>query len=160
MLGTSDWTFGVENPDELERGEGSGPQQRQSSATEITIRSPMPIRPAQQDASNKLAVPNSRSTTPPSLSPPPFIGGGGRVGGPDMGAMNWEWLTRSASPLVNGQSDRRPLTMGNPAVLGLWSFAMVTILLGAYNLFLPHKPNHIIFPTALLFGGIAQYIAG
>ncbi|KAI7847657.1 GPR1/FUN34/yaaH family-domain-containing protein [Circinella umbellata] len=160
MLGTSEWTFGAENPDEMERGEGSAYQQRQSSATESTIRSPMPIRPT-QDANGKLTVPNSRSTTPPSLSPPPFIGGGGRVGGPGMeGANAWEWLTRSASPLVNGQSDRRPLTMGNPAVLGLWSFAMVTNLLAAYNLFLPHKPNHIIFPTALLFGGIAQYLAG
>ncbi|KAI9257942.1 GPR1/FUN34/yaaH family-domain-containing protein [Phascolomyces articulosus] len=119
----------------------------------------MPVRPT-QDASGKLMVPhNEGSTTPPSISPPPFIGGGGRAGGPG-GMSDWEWLTRTASPLVNGQSDRRPLTMGNPAVLGLWSFATVTILLGCYNLFLPHKPNHIILPTALLFGGIAQYIAG
>ncbi|CAM0138918.1 hypothetical protein VKS41_008476 [Umbelopsis sp. WA50703] len=51
-------------------------------------------------------------------------------------------------------------TMGNPGVLGLWSFGMVTILLGTYNLFLPDKSNHIIFPSAVMFGGLAQYIAG
>ncbi|KAJ2955619.1 hypothetical protein NQZ79_g8402 [Umbelopsis isabellina] len=51
-------------------------------------------------------------------------------------------------------------TMGNPSVLGLWSFGMVTILLGTYNLFLPYNSNHIIFPSALMFGGLAQYIAG
>ncbi|KAL1927445.1 hypothetical protein VTP01DRAFT_3682 [Rhizomucor pusillus] len=72
----------------------------------------------------------------------------------------FEQFTRPASPMVNGQNDRRPLTMGNPGVIGLWSFATVTILLGTFNLFLPHKSNHVIFPTALLFGGIAQYIAG
>lgn len=43
---------------------------------------------------------------------------------------------------------------------GLWSFATVTTLLGCFNLFLPWKSNHVIYPTALLFGGIAQYIAG
>ncbi|KAH8554321.1 GPR1/FUN34/yaaH family-domain-containing protein [Umbelopsis sp. PMI_123] len=51
-------------------------------------------------------------------------------------------------------------TMGNPSVLGLWSFGMVTILLGTYNLFLPFTSNHIIFPSAFMFGGLAQFIAG
>lgn len=51
-------------------------------------------------------------------------------------------------------------TMGNPSILGLWSFGMVTILLGTYNLFLPTTSNHIIFPSAFMFGGLAQYIAG
>ncbi|KAJ8663142.1 hypothetical protein O0I10_001319 [Lichtheimia ornata] len=69
-------------------------------------------------------------------------------------------MTRAASPVVFGQGQRRPLSMGNPAVLGLWSFATVTLLLGTFSLFLPHKSNSIIFPTALLFGGIAQTIAG
>ncbi|KAG2180778.1 hypothetical protein INT44_003785 [Umbelopsis vinacea] len=51
-------------------------------------------------------------------------------------------------------------TMGNPSVLGLWSFGMVTILLGTYNLFLPTTSNHVIFPSGFMFGGLAQFIAG
>lgn len=51
-------------------------------------------------------------------------------------------------------------TMGNPSPLGLWSFGMVTILLGTYNLFLPYQSNHVIFPSAIMFGGLAQFIAG
>lgn len=30
----------------------------------------------------------------------------------------FEQFTRPASPMVNGQNDRRPLTMGNPGVIG------------------------------------------
>ncbi|KAI8370499.1 GPR1/FUN34/yaaH family-domain-containing protein [Radiomyces spectabilis] len=69
-------------------------------------------------------------------------------------------MTRRASVTVNGQDRRRPLTMGNPGVLGLWSFATVTILLGTFNLFLPGMSNHVLLPTAIMFGGLAQYIAG
>ncbi|KAI8391345.1 GPR1/FUN34/yaaH family-domain-containing protein, partial [Radiomyces spectabilis] len=43
---------------------------------------------------------------------------------------------------------------------GLWSFATVTVLLATFNLFLPDKPNHIMLPSALVFGGLAQFIAG
>ncbi|KAI7886593.1 hypothetical protein K492DRAFT_62708 [Lichtheimia hyalospora FSU 10163] len=69
-------------------------------------------------------------------------------------------MTRAASPVVFGQGQRRPLIMGNPAVIGLWSFGTVTLLLGTFSLFLPNKPNSIMFPTSLFFGGIAQTIAG
>ncbi|KAI8067610.1 GPR1/FUN34/yaaH family-domain-containing protein [Gongronella butleri] len=49
---------------------------------------------------------------------------------------------------------------GNPGVLALWSFAVVTLLLGTYNGFYPFESNNIILPTAIMFGGLAQYIAG
>ncbi|KAI9498010.1 GPR1/FUN34/yaaH family-domain-containing protein [Zychaea mexicana] len=156
--GTTDWTFGAEHPEDLERGGGQRQRFNTQANGNTDIRSPMPVRPM-EDSHGKLTVTNAGGSSTPPLTPPPFIGGGGQRGG-QPGMTDWEWLTRSASPLVNGQSDRRPLTMGNPAVLGLWSFATVTLLLAAYNLFLPHKPNHILLPTALLFGGIAQYIAG
>ncbi|KAI8147695.1 GPR1/FUN34/yaaH family-domain-containing protein [Fennellomyces sp. T-0311] len=131
-MNTTEWTWGAEHP-ENERSE---------------IRQPKPVRP-NQDGQGKLSVPG----TPP-LSP--------NYHGPmhNKAFYDYEMMTRSASPLVNGQGSRRPMTMGNPAVIGLWSFATVTILLGCFNLFLPHKPNNIIYPTALLFGGIAQYISG
>ncbi|KAI9315547.1 GPR1/FUN34/yaaH family-domain-containing protein [Dichotomocladium elegans] len=102
------------------------------------VRSPLPLR-----SDGKLAVPSSASAIHHEHPHHPYM-----------------VMTRAASPLVWGQANRRPLTMGNPGVLGLWSFSMVTILLGTYNLFLPHKSNHIIFPTALMYGGLAQYIAG
>ncbi|KAI9010352.1 GPR1/FUN34/yaaH family-domain-containing protein [Phycomyces nitens] len=50
--------------------------------------------------------------------------------------------------------------MGNFAALAILSFAVVTALLATNNLFLPDKPNNIIFPTALVFGGFAQVVAG
>ncbi|KAI9017935.1 GPR1/FUN34/yaaH family-domain-containing protein [Phycomyces nitens] len=69
-------------------------------------------------------------------------------------------LTRTANPILNAQSGRRPISSGNPAVIGNWSFAVVTILLGTFNIFLPGKPNHVILPTAIMFGGLAQCVAG
>ncbi|ORZ10161.1 GPR1/FUN34/yaaH family-domain-containing protein [Absidia repens] len=80
----------------------------------------------------------------------------------DMGNMYaaYNMMVRTASPVVNGQNSERPLHMGNPGVLGLWSFAVVTILLGVFRLFLPWKPANIILPTALMFGGLSQLIAG
>ncbi|KAL0080589.1 GPR1/FUN34/yaaH family-domain-containing protein [Phycomyces blakesleeanus] len=50
--------------------------------------------------------------------------------------------------------------MGNFGALAILSFAVVTSLLATNNLFLPDKPNNIIFPTALVFGGFAQVVAG
>ncbi|ORZ03816.1 GPR1/FUN34/yaaH family-domain-containing protein [Syncephalastrum racemosum] len=133
----NDWSWGVQRiPPDLEGGGGASDGNNPNN----NIRSPMPIR-VNQDSEGKLAPPRSPST-------PPFEPG------------YFQKFTRPASPLVNGQTDRRPLTMGNPAVIGLWSFATVTILLGCFKLFVPWKSNHAIYPTALLFGGIAQYIAG
>ncbi|KAI8337984.1 GPR1/FUN34/yaaH family-domain-containing protein [Chlamydoabsidia padenii] len=54
----------------------------------------------------------------------------------------------------------QPPKMGNFGVLALWSFATVTALLATYNLFLPTTPNHVILPTAICFGGLAQVISG
>ncbi|KAI8079771.1 GPR1/FUN34/yaaH family-domain-containing protein [Halteromyces radiatus] len=50
--------------------------------------------------------------------------------------------------------------VGNFGVLALWSFATVTALLGTYDLFLPTTPNHVLLPTAVMFGGLAQVISG
>ncbi|KAI9313899.1 GPR1/FUN34/yaaH family-domain-containing protein [Dichotomocladium elegans] len=66
-----------------------------------------------------------------------------------------------SSPAPFDHSHYKPKTLnGNPTVLGLWAFATVTSFKAAFNLFLPEGSNHIIFPTALLFGGIAQFFAG
>ncbi|KAJ8656001.1 hypothetical protein O0I10_008222 [Lichtheimia ornata] len=66
------------------------------------------------------------------------------------------------SPIITSelQKGQTKFHMGNPAPLALWSFATVTALLATFNLFLPDQPNSIILPTALMFGGLAQYIAG
>ncbi|OZJ03505.1 hypothetical protein BZG36_05052 [Bifiguratus adelaidae] len=48
----------------------------------------------------------------------------------------------------------------NPSPLGLWAFSMVTFLLSATNLFTPHMSNTYILPSAIMFGGLAQFIAG
>lgn len=86
----NDWSWGVQRiPPDLERGDGSDGN--------TNIRSPEPIR-VHKDSEGKLVPP--RSTTPP-FEPSYF-----------------QRFTRPASPLVNGQTDRRPLTMGNPAVIG------------------------------------------
>ncbi|KAI8338094.1 GPR1/FUN34/yaaH family-domain-containing protein [Chlamydoabsidia padenii] len=80
----------------------------------------------------------------------------------DVGNMYaaYNMMVRTASPVVNGQKSERPLHMGNPSVIGLWSFAMVTILLGIDRLFLPWKPINMLLPTALMFGGLSQLVAG
>ncbi|KAI8096516.1 GPR1/FUN34/yaaH family-domain-containing protein [Halteromyces radiatus] len=80
----------------------------------------------------------------------------------DMGNMYaaYNMMVRTASPVVNGQNSERPIHMGNPGVVGLWGFAVVTILLGVYRLFLPWKSTNILLPTALMFGGLAQLVAG
>lgn len=36
----------------------------------------------------------------------------------------------------------------------------MTALLGTYNLFLPTTPNHVLLPTAIMFGGLAQVVSG
>ncbi|KAI8068305.1 GPR1/FUN34/yaaH family-domain-containing protein [Gongronella butleri] len=72
----------------------------------------------------------------------------------------YNMMTRKLTTVVNGQNMEQPIRMGNPGVVGLWSFSVVTILLGVFRLFIPWKPTSILLPTALLFGGIAQYIAG
>ncbi|KAI8142925.1 GPR1/FUN34/yaaH family-domain-containing protein [Fennellomyces sp. T-0311] len=66
------------------------------------------------------------------------------------------------APAIVGErpTRSRARTMGNPGPLALWAFATVTSMLGTFNLFLPHQSNHIILPTALMFGGLAQFIAG
>ncbi|CAO3629976.1 unnamed protein product [Cunninghamella blakesleeana] len=69
-------------------------------------------------------------------------------------------LTRKVDPVVNGQNDTRNIHSGNPAVTGLFSFGVVTIILGIFRLFLPWKPQVVLLPSALLFGGITQFIAG
>ncbi|KAI9305795.1 GPR1/FUN34/yaaH family-domain-containing protein [Cunninghamella echinulata] len=69
-------------------------------------------------------------------------------------------LTRRASPVVNGQNADRPIHIGNPGVVGLFSFGVVTIILGIFRLFLPWKSQVILLPSALLFGGLTQMIAG
>ncbi|KAI8342623.1 GPR1/FUN34/yaaH family-domain-containing protein [Chlamydoabsidia padenii] len=65
--------------------------------------------------------------------------------------MNTPMLFRPMNP---------PPPSGSFGILAIWSFATVTTLLATYNLFLPTTSNHIIFPTALLFGGFAQVISG
>ncbi|CAO3610031.1 unnamed protein product [Cunninghamella echinulata] len=49
---------------------------------------------------------------------------------------------------------------GNAGVLALLSFSVVTFLLGSYNLFFPTTPKNVILPSAVLFGGCAQFISG
>jgi succinate-acetate transporter protein len=93
-------------------------------------------------------------------------------------------LSPQQLPMVMNYPERPP-TLGNFGVLGkidfflhecrnlkayhfffllsqsaLWSFATVTSLLATYNLFLPTTPNHVILPTAIMFGGLAQVISG
>ncbi|KAJ8656763.1 hypothetical protein O0I10_007611 [Lichtheimia ornata] len=133
-------------------GQNYGLEEQQHGGS--NLQSPQPVRPTtHEDANGKLAV---SSSTPPLHTFPSHHSVASSFHLP----AEYLNMTRAASPAVLAQGDRRPLSMGNPGVLGLWSFATVTILLGVYNLFLPHKSNHIIYPTAMLFGGLAQYIAG
>ncbi|KAI9310731.1 GPR1/FUN34/yaaH family-domain-containing protein [Dichotomocladium elegans] len=124
-----------------------------SPSSNPNIHSPEPIRPS-EDAQGKLTVHPVSSTPLSHLFPSRHSSQSTQL------PSEYLNMTRRASPAVLAQGDRRPLSMGNPAVLGLWAFATVTILLGVYNLFLPHKSNHILYPTAMLFGGLAQYVAG
>ncbi|KAI9274383.1 GPR1/FUN34/yaaH family-domain-containing protein [Phascolomyces articulosus] len=63
--------------------------------------------------------------------------------------------------MAGGRPTRsRAKIMGNPGPLCLWSFGTVTSMLATFNLFLPTQPNHIILPCTIMFGGIAQMLAG
>ncbi|KAI8639535.1 GPR1/FUN34/yaaH family-domain-containing protein [Parasitella parasitica] len=58
------------------------------------------------------------------------------------------------------QSTMRPFGMGNPAIIATWGFATVTMLMALHKLVLPTGSNHLMLPTALMYGGLAQFLAG
>ncbi|KAI9431423.1 Gpr1 family protein [Lactarius indigo] len=61
----------------------------------------------------------------------------------------------------NVQVHRHPRRLGNPAPLGLFSFASTTLVLSLYNVHARHitVPN-VIVGMALFYGGLGQLLAG
>lgn len=83
-------------------------QQQQSS-----LHTPQPVRPTHEDANGKLAV---GSSTPPLHTFPTQHSVASSFHLP----AEYLNMTRAASPAVLAQGDRRPLSMGNPGVLGMY----------------------------------------
>lgn len=52
------------------------------------------------------------------------------------------------------------LPEAHPSILGLVAFATTTFLLASIRLFWPAAAELLIFPAALFFGGLAQFLAG
>ncbi|KAH8983472.1 Gpr1 family protein, partial [Lactarius akahatsu] len=61
----------------------------------------------------------------------------------------------------NVQVHRHPRRLGNPAPLGLFSFASTTLVLSLYNAHARHVvvPN-VVVGMALFYGGLGQFLAG
>ena len=76
------------------------------------LQSPQPMRPTHEDANGKLAV---TSSTPPLHTFPSHHSIASSFHLP----AEYLNMTRAASPAVLAQGDRRPLSMGNPGVLGM-----------------------------------------
>ncbi|CAO3615846.1 unnamed protein product [Mucor fragilis] len=87
------------------------------------------------------------------------LAGGGSNGSSNMigdeTAKNTSILSSSAN-----QSTLRPFGMGNPAIIANWGFATVTMLMALHKLVIPTESNHLMLPTALMYGGLAQFISG
>ncbi|KAI9461066.1 Gpr1 family protein [Russula earlei] len=65
------------------------------------------------------------------------------------------------SDIEKVESPQRRCQVGNPAPLGLFSFASTTLVLSLYNVHARHVsvPN-VIVGMALFYGGLAQFLAG
>lgn len=63
----------------------------------------------------------------------------------------------SSQPVLPNQYAIRA---GNPGPLGLFAFALVTFVLSVYNVAWPNSSPSALASGAILYGGIAQFIAG
>lgn len=50
--------------------------------------------------------------------------------------------------------------MNSNYFIGTWGFATVTMLMALHKLVLPTGSNHLMLPTALMYGGLAQFLSG
>ncbi|KAI8988395.1 GPR1/FUN34/yaaH family-domain-containing protein [Mycotypha africana] len=64
------------------------------------------------------------------------------------------------NPSSSGNSRKRLIGMGDPSVIANWGFASVYMLMALHKLVLPTNSNNFMFPVALVYGGLAQFIAG
>lgn len=93
-------------------GQNYGLEEQQHGGS--NLQSPQPVRPTtHEDANGKLAV---SSSTPPLHTFPSHHSVASSFHLP----AEYLNMTRAASPAVLAQGDRRPLSMGNPGVLGMY----------------------------------------
>ncbi|KAH8556928.1 GPR1/FUN34/yaaH family-domain-containing protein [Umbelopsis sp. PMI_123] len=66
----------------------------------------------------------------------------------------------SGHGLVTDTPHEVSIVRGDPGILGLAGFALITFCFSVFNVAFPHESPNILLPAAILFGGIVQIICG
>ncbi|KAM3578440.1 hypothetical protein VKS41_009032 [Umbelopsis sp. WA50703] len=66
----------------------------------------------------------------------------------------------SGHGLLNESPNEHSIIKGDPGILGLAGFALITFCFSVFNVAFPAESPNVLLPSAILFGGLLQVICG